>query len=75
MMEISDVQTSSQLHTVQEHTPLFERYSPLARQPELFYTGACEKHRRPLPFWMRSVLPGLCSTELLTNGPLSLSRF
>src|SRR5882724_12467155 len=75
IIQISDGQTSSQLHMVPDHTLLLECYSPLARQRELFYTGACEKRRRPLPFWMRSVLPGSCSTELLTNGRLSSSRF
>src|SRR6266508_1210514 len=60
---------------VPAYTHLVECYSPLARQRELFYTGACEKCLPPLPFWMRSVLPGWCSTELPTNGQLSLSRF
>jgi hypothetical protein len=52
------------------YTYLLDCYSPLARRAELFYTGVCQKRRPPLPFWMRSVLPGSCSTELLTNGQL-----
>src|SRR4029077_4418416 len=75
IMQISDCQTGSQLHMSSAYTYLRECYSLLARQRELFYTGQCQKWPPLLRFWMRSVIPGSCSTELLTNGQLSLSRF
>src|SRR6266513_145521 len=60
-------QTISQLQMVSGYTFIVERYSLLARQRELFYTEACERCPPTLPFWMRSVHPASCSTELLIN--------